>query len=78
MNLVSDDILQMALGSDLLKKFGGSLEEEYYITLTNAICCTLKQLEAVPSSSKRIALILFEHRAVFIYPYLSDVMSCCQ
>ena len=54
MDLVSDDILQMALGSDLLKKFGGSLGEEYYITLTNAICHTFKQLAAVPLSTKRI------------------------
>ena len=28
MDLVSDDILQMALGTDLLKKFGGSLGEK--------------------------------------------------
>ena len=47
-DLVSYDILQMALETDLLKKFGGSLGEEYYITLTNAICCTFKQLAAVP------------------------------
>ena len=55
-DLVSDDILQMVLGSELLKKFGGSLGEEYYITLINAICCTFKQLAAMPLSTKRIQI----------------------
>ena len=32
--------------------------EEYYITLTNAICCTFKQLAAMPLSTKRISLHL--------------------
>ena len=36
------------------KKVGGSLGEEYYIILTNAICCTFKQLAAMPLSTKRI------------------------
>ena len=47
-DLVSDYILQMVPGSDLLKKFGGSLGEEYNLTLTNAIYCSFKQLAAVP------------------------------
>ena len=55
-DLVSDYILQMAPGSDLLRKFGGSLGGEYYITLTSAICCSFKQLAAVPLSTKRIEM----------------------
>ena len=54
MDLVSDNNLQMALGSDLLIKFEGSLGEECYITLTNAICCTSRQVAAMPLSTKRI------------------------
>ena len=66
MDLVSDDILQMALGSELLKKFGGSLGEEYYITLINAICCTFKQLAAMPLSTKRI-LVAYYIAASYTY-----------
>ena len=37
-DLVSDDILQMAIGSHLLRKFGGRI---LCVLLTNGICCTL-------------------------------------
>ena len=50
-NLVSDDILQMALGSDLLRKF---VQRILHSLLTNTICCTLRQLLAMPLSTKRI------------------------
>ena len=48
-DLVADDILQMALVRFTKKSLG----EEYYITLTNTICCTFKQLAVVPLSTKR-------------------------
>ena len=50
-DLVSDDILQMALGSDLRRKFG---ERILRTLLTNAIGCTLGHLAAIPLSTKII------------------------
>ena len=48
--LVSDVILQVALESDVLTKFGGGI---LHTLLTNAICCTMRQLAALPLSTKR-------------------------
>ena len=64
----------MALWSGLLKKFGGSLGEEYYITLTNAICCTFKQLAAMPLSTKRILWQSY----LFYTVFLILTLSACQ
>ena len=50
-DLVSDSILQMALGSDLLRMFGGRILRTF---LANAICCTLRQLATMLLSTKRI------------------------
>ena len=50
-DLVKDDILQMALRSDLLRKFGGRV---LHTLLTNALCCTSRQLVAMPLSTKII------------------------
>ena len=53
-DLVSDDILQMALWSDLPRNFGGRILQTLLI---NAICCALRQLAAMPLSTKRIQKI---------------------
>ena len=50
-DLVLDDILQMALGPDLLRKFGGGIPRSIS---TNAICCIFGLLVAMPLSTKRI------------------------
>ena len=50
-DLVSDDILQMVLGSDLPRQFKRGIS---HTLLTNAICCTFIQLAAMPLSTKRI------------------------
>ena len=47
-DLVSDYILQMELVSGLLRKFGVRVLHKLS---TNAICCTLRQLVAMPLST---------------------------
>ena len=51
-DLVSDNILQMVLGSNLLRKFRGRI---LHTLLSNTICYTLKPLAAMPLSTKKIA-----------------------
>ena len=50
-DLVSDGILQMALGSNLLRKFGGRILRTL---LRNAFCYILRHQAAMPLSTKRI------------------------
>ena len=42
------------LGQVYYENLGEVWGEEYYITVTNAICCTLRQLSAMPLSTKRM------------------------